>query len=146
MKRHAAYNRAQSTWNSFAILPIMTAVLWGVFMTLIGFGIIPIASTGISGMVLNPAFAGLAALLSTLFVYTMFYVAACNIRLAMLAMEQAEEHHRLTNDALARTLGEIRRELRRRPDSSSPVTFSLFGRSNAAAGVVPVEFGDTASE
>jgi hypothetical protein len=146
MKKQTAYDRAQSAWKSFAILPIMVAIMWGVFMTLIGFGIIPITLATAAGMVPNPAFEGLAVLLGTLFAYTVLYLAACGMRVAMFQMEQAEEHHRSNKDALANALSEIRRELRRRPDIASPVTFSFFGRPNAAARVVPVELAETVRE
>jgi hypothetical protein len=147
MKKQTAYRRALSAWNSFGILPIMMAIVWGVFMALIGFGVIPITLATPAGMVPNPAFEGLAVLLSTLFVYTVLYVGACGMRLTMLQMEQAEEHQRSTEHTLADALSEVRKELRRRPDASPPVTFSLFGRPNAAGTrTVPVQRGDTVGE
>ena len=128
MKKQTAYRRALSAWNSFGILPIMMAIVWGVFMALIGFGVLPMTLATPAGTVPNPAFEGLAVLLSTLFVYTVLYLGACGMRLTMLQMEQAEDHQRITLHMLADALSEVRKELRRRPDASAPVTFSLFGR------------------
>jgi len=147
MNKQTAYRRALSAWNSFGILPIMMAIVWGVFMALIGFNVLPMTLATPAGMVPNPAFEGLAVLLSTLFVYTVLYLGACGMRLTMLQMEQAEDHQRITQHMLADALSEVRKELRRRPDASSPVTFSLFGRpSTAGAPTVPVVRGDIAGK
>jgi hypothetical protein len=142
MKKEPTYYRALSAWKSFGILPIMAAIIWGVFMTVIGFGMIPITLSSPTGMIPNPAFEGLAALLIALFAYTALYLAACGLRMAMFRMEQAEEHHRSTKEALAKATSDLTREFRRRPDISSPVMFSLFGRSADAARVVPVKIAE----
>jgi hypothetical protein len=146
MKKETTYDRAEAVWKSVGILPLMAAIIWGVFTILIGLRIIPITLTTATGTILSPTFEGLAAFLGVLIVYTALYLAACAMRIAMFQMEQAEEHHRSSQEALANAMRDLAKEMRRRPDISSPVTFSLFGRPNDAPQVVPVGLSKSARD
>jgi hypothetical protein len=63
---------------------------------------------------------------ATVITFGAFYLAVNSMKIGLLQMEQADEHYS-ADKMLTDAIGELTNELRRRPQISSPVTFSLFG-------------------
>jgi hypothetical protein len=119
-------------------LKILTAnvLYWVILFVLVAFwlALIPAMLTTASGSVPNPVFEILVAIITLSAAAIAVYIARTGTYLAVLQMRQAEEYRRsadATDLALANVIGELTKELRRRPDiSPSVVTFSLFGPSS----------------
>jgi hypothetical protein len=123
-----AYEQAVKEVTNNWIQSIATLVI--VLVTLIPLLILPsdVVKTR-TGNSPNEWFAGFLALDAILLTLLAVQLAHSSARIAMLQMRQAEEHRsadRATDLGLAEAMSEIAKELRRRPEVSSSVTFALF--------------------
>jgi hypothetical protein len=88
---------------------------WVAFLALSIFTFIPLAMLDAAVVVV-----------ATVITFGAFYLAVDSMKIGLLQMEQADEHYS-ADKMLTDAIDELTNELRRRPQISSPVTFSLFG-------------------
>jgi hypothetical protein len=117
MRKHQirAYYRALSVRSRAVWAALFVALLWVAFLALSIFTFIPLAMLDAAVVVV-----------ATVITFGAFYLAVDSMKIGLLQMEQADEHYS-ADKMLTDAIDELTNELRRRPQISSPVTFSLFG-------------------
>ena len=141
----AVYEQAERQFlfalSFFVQLVICFAVFLGVVIT----GLLPQTLQTATGPITNPVFTDAATVLGILLAAGAAYGGLVSLRIGLFQIQQAEE--RVSTDvALGKTMremtnamGELTKELRRRPEVSSSVTLALFavGDGNKAAKKAP---------